>query len=107
MKGSYQLLFFLNAASMGLLTPVLSLVLLAHGAEIETLPLFAALFALTIILAELPSGVAADLFGRKCSFLLSHVFQIGGVLLMLKSQGPFLLAASSILRGLGSAFASG
>ncbi len=107
MKGIYQLLFFLNAASMGLLTPVLSLVLLAHGAEIETLPLFAALFALTIILAELPSGVAADLFGRKCSFLLSHVFQIGGVLLMLKSQGPFLLAASSILRGLGSAFASG
>ena len=76
MKTSHRLIFFLNAFSTGLVAAVLSLIYLAHGADIQILSIFISIFAVSTILLELPSGILADLFGRKrCFFWLHFVLQ--------------------------------
>ena len=71
MKRSHILLFGANAFGTGLLAPVLSLVLLSHGATMENLSLCIGIFAVMVVVLELPSGILADLIGRKRIFLIS------------------------------------
>ena len=104
---SHGFIFFLDAFSAGLISPVLSLVFLEHGATIETLALFVGIFSICVILAEFPSGIAADLKGRKNAFLLSHLLLAVNYLLQDFSKSPILLAAACILFGVGKAFGSG
>lgn len=96
-----------NSFSLGMIGPVMSLVFLSHGAVIETLSLFVGLFSFSVILAELPSGIFADLFGRKNTFLLSHVWMLCSYFMMVFSRGPLFLAAACVFFGFGKAFASG
>ena len=74
MSLSHKILFFLNSFSTGILTPVLTLVLCSHGANISTVSVFLGIFAVTVMVLEVPSGVFADLKGRKNTFLMSHIF---------------------------------
>lgn len=102
-----QTVIFLRNLAIGMMSPVLTLALLAHGADISTISLLLGAYSLTVILAEFPSGVFADVIGRKTAFMIS-------VVLLLLSYGAFLLARSlamlffaMILSGLGRAFSSG
>ena len=107
MKTSHRLIFFLNAFSTGLVAAVLSLIYLAHGADIQTLSIFISIFAVSTILLELPSGILADLFGRKKMFLLAALCSAASNFLLIFAHTPWLLGISCIFRGAGTAFASG
>ena len=85
----------------------LVLLLTARGATVQTASLFIGISSTVIILAEFPSGVFADLFGRKRSFLVSMLLQIAGFSLLLVARTPAVLAAVMVLYGLSRAFASG
>ena len=61
MRKSVQLIYLLRFFGTGIILPVLSLLLLSRGATIETISLVIGLYSLTVILAEFPSGVFADL----------------------------------------------
>lgn len=104
---AHKLLYFLNSFSIGLLAPVLSLILCAHGASLETVSLFTGIFAVTVVVTELPSGIISDLAGRKKIFLLSHVFSGLCFLVMLFSREPVMLAAGCLFLGFGRSFSSG
>ena len=108
MKRIVQLLMFLNHFSVGLLAPVLNLMLLDRGASYQTLPLLYMAMASVILLFEIPSGICADLIGRKRVFLLSGFFNIiSFILLFLAKDSIILLFLSIALYGIGRAFASG
>lgn len=107
MKRSDELIFFLNSFSTGLIAPVLTLVFLHHGAVLATLSLFVAIFSGTIFLFEVPSGIVSDCFGRRVSFLLSHLFLTANYGLLIVSDSAVTLAVCCVLFGLGKAFASG
>lgn len=107
MKPSHILLFGANAFGTGLLAPVLSLVLLAHGATMETLSLCIGIFAATVVVLELPSGILADLIGRRCIFLVSACFMVANYALLLFANHFLLLAAACAMQGIGRAFSSG
>lgn len=107
MKRSHIILFGANAFGTGLLAPVLSLVLLAHGATMETLSLCIGIFAAAVVALELPSGILADLIGRKRIFLISSCFMIANYVLLLFSSRFLLLAAACAMQGIGRAFSSG
>lgn len=107
MRRSHVLLFGLNAFGTGLLTPVLSLVFLTHGATLQTLSLCIGIFAVFVVLLELPSGILADMIGRKRIFLISALFMTGCYLLLLFSHSFLPLAVSCIFQGIGRAFSSG
>ena len=56
----YLTAFGLAGLGKGLLLPVLSLLLLSRGLDQSTLALATGVFALTVVLLELPSGMASD-----------------------------------------------
>ncbi|MEA4869867.1 MAG: MFS transporter [Christensenella sp.] len=107
MHKAVQGILFLKNMATGILAPVLTLALLQHGANICTISLFIGLYSATIILAEFPSGIFADLCGRKTSFLLSAVLYVISYALLIVSSGAALLSVSIIINGLGRAFSSG
>ena len=102
-----QLLFFVRMLATGIIAPVLSLMLMAHGATIETVSLLIGVYSATVVAAEFPSGVLADLFGQKRAFLLSALFAVLSYVLILLSRSIWLLAAAMIATGLSRAFSSG
>ena len=65
---SHAAVFLLLNMSVGLETPVLSLMLLARGATLETLPLVMGVTLVVTAVCEVPSGIAADSWGRRRLF---------------------------------------
>lgn len=102
-----QIITFINKFSLGLMVPVLNLILLEKGADLTTLPIFMALYAVTVLCFELPSGICADIYGRKTVFLLSCVFQLFSLVLLLLANNMVLLILSIIFTGISRSFASG
>lgn len=107
MSSASQLALFLRNLATGILAPVLTLGLLAHGASIRTVSLLLGAYSLTVIVFEFPSGVFADVYGRKPAFLLSLALQFAGYGVFLASRSPAPLFAAMVLSGLGRAFSSG
>ena len=107
MRKSVQLIYFLRFFGTGIIIPVLSLILLSRGATIETISLLIGLYSLTVITAEFPSGVFADLYGRKSAFLLSCVLSLSSYCLFLFSRSAVVLLFGMIANGLSRAFSSG
>lgn len=104
---SHKILFFLNSFSTGILTPVLTLVLCSHGASLFTVPVFLGIFAVTVMVLEVPSGVFADLKGRKNTFLMSHIFIWISFFTIFRGNSPLFLALGNVFLGMGRAFGSG
>lgn len=107
MRNSHILLFGANAFGIGLLAPVLSLVYLTHGATIKTLSICIGIYAVFVVLLELPSGILADMIGRKRIFLVSALFMTCCYLLLLFNHTFLPLAVSCVFQGIGRAFSSG
>ncbi len=69
--------------------------------------LFYGLYALTVALLEVPSGILADRWGRRRSVLLSCAFLIAAQVALLWAFSPALLFAWALLYGAGRALVSG
>lgn len=107
MNKPIQIIYFLRFFATGTIIPVLSLMLLSRGATIETISLIIGLYSLTVIAAEFPSGVFADLYGRKNAFLLSCVLSLVSYCVFLFSRSAVILLIGMVSNGLSRAFASG
>ena len=87
MRPVHKAILFLNTFGNGILSPVFSLILLARGCDFITLPLVMGVYSATVILCEVPTGVFADLFGRRRTFLLSCPSADDAYVLLLHSNG--------------------
>jgi MFS family permease len=70
-----------------------------------------AIYTLGLVLFEIPTGMVADTWGRRTSYLLGAAIQLVGNLLyfwMWHTKGPFIgWAAASLILGFGYTFFSG
>lgn len=107
MRWNYKLLAFLSNFSLGLCAPIFSLMLCRHGCSLQSLGLAISIFSVTIIAAEIPSGVFADMFGRKLSFIASCLVGVVSGIIILTSHNFVTLAIGLVFLGLSTAFASG
>lgn len=107
MKPAQRLILFLHSFSGGVLMPILSLLLLERGCDLRTLPLVLGVYSATVILCEVPTGVCADLLGRKKTFLISCALGVGSMLALLLSGSVWGLLPGFVLYGLSRAFSSG
>lgn len=107
MHKSIQLIYFLRFFGTGIILPVLSLILLSRGATIETVSLIIGFYSVTVIAAEFPSGVFADLYGRKNAFLLSCALSLVSYCVFLFSRSAGILMLGMLANGLSRAFSSG
>lgn len=79
----YMIIFFLNGLSIGLLLPIMSLIFTGKGGTVKELSIGFSILSLTVIILEIPSGLFADLFGRRDCFCLSLFFKSAGYFLLL------------------------
>lgn len=107
MKTQYKIITFLNNFNIGISVPFLSLILCEHGCSLENLGLAIAIFSISVVILELPSGIFADLFGRKSSFLLAQIGSLISSVLLILSSTFYLTAIGLIFYGFSSAFSSG
>lgn len=107
MSNIQQAIIAINSFSIGIIIPVLNLALLERGSSLQTLPLLLAIFSATVLFMELPSGIFADIYGRREAFLLSCGFQFISYSILLVADNMIWLIFSIIFHGLGRAFSSG
>ena len=107
MKPIYKILALLCYFSIGLCTPVQTLLMCEHGCTLQNVGLTFTIFAVTVIIAEIPSGVFADLRGRRLSFILSRVMEAASAAMLIVSDSFWLSAAAFATAGFAVAFASG
>ena len=103
----HGLLLFLNSLAGGLLSPLLTLLLLDKGLSLAAVPLAVGLYSATAVAFELPSGMAADRWGRKNCFLLSLALLLPGLGLFILGRGTAAVLAAMAFQGLSRAFSSG
>lgn len=103
----HGMLLFLNSVSTGLLSPLLTLLLLDKGIGLAAVPLAVGLYSAVAVIFEVPSGMAADRWGRKNCFLLSQALLLPGLGLLALGQGVAAVLAAMAFQGLARAFSSG
>nr|WP_300090179.1 MFS transporter [Sedimentibacter sp.] len=103
----YSVLYFLYFYLSGLLIPVLSLLLIDKGASLSNLSIILGLYAFTVVVLELPTGIMADVFGRKKTFCLSLVISTIGFIIILFGNGFGFMCLGIVFYGISKALASG
>ena len=97
----------LSNFSTGLLAAVLSLIMLDKGLTLGGIALAVAIYSLTAAVLEVPTGIAADILGRKHTFIFSlFVFTMAFATLFLMN-GPAWVLTAAALMGAGKAMSSG
>ena len=86
--------------------PVLSLMLLDKGTSLSSLAVVLGVYSMSIFITEIPSGVLADLLGRKHIFIASCALYSISSIVLLFLKGWWLILCM-IPWGAGKAFATG
>jgi MFS family permease len=97
----------LNSLITGLLTPILSLLLIEKGADILQIGLLISAYSLTVVILELPTGGLSDIIGQKFVFLLSLIAKIIFVVLFVLSNNFIMFMISAIFMGISRSLWSG
>ncbi|ASW44178.1 MFS transporter [Clostridium isatidis] len=103
----YSLMVLLNSYLGGLLVPILSLLLMSKGISLSNLSIIMGIYAITVVFLELPTGVIADVMGRKKTFCLSLLISLISSLVLLFGHGFIIMCVAMILFGLSRALSSG
>lgn len=103
----YSILLILNSFTTGLIVPVLSLLLMDKGATLSSISVIMGIYSFTVITFELPSGIMADLIGRKKTFIMSLIMSLIYSAVILFGRGFFVLCAGIFIYGLNRAISSG
>jgi MFS family permease len=103
----YGVISLLNAFSVGLFVPVMSLMLLDKGLDLSTLAFTLGAYSLVVLIAEVPSGFASDKFGRKHCFNLAKTFSIIGMCLLVGNASLLRMVLALFSLALSRACISG
>ncbi len=82
-------------------------ILAARGFSLVEIGLAETVFHITSLIFEIPSGILADIYGRKKMLLVSHIMAMIGNMIMVFSDGLGLVCLSFVFHALTYNFASG
>lgn len=103
----YSFILLLNSYITGLLVPVLSLLLIDKGATLSKISILIGIYSFSVIVLELPTGIMADIIGRKKTFCLSLIVSLIFSVVFLLGNGLVILYIGMLLYGLNRAISSG
>lgn len=87
--------------------PVLALFYIASQVTLEQFTIIMAVFAFTTFVLEIPSGVVADLLGKKKTLLISRAMYVIEIILIAFCNGFWIFLIAKIISGIGVSFSSG
>ncbi|MBA2174749.1 MFS transporter [Halobacillus locisalis] len=103
-----RLLFWAELfGSVRFLQPILTLFYFARGLDEPLILVVLTFFSLGVLVGEIPTGVFADRFGAKQSFLVGSILAIVGYSLLYFAFDPWVFFLSSFLTGFAATFFSG
>lgn len=87
--------------------PVLALFYIASQVPLEQFAIIMSVFAFTTLILEVPTGVLADLLGKKKTLLISRLMYVFEIIIIAFFNGfwPFLIA--KVISGIGVSLGSG
>lgn len=81
--------------------------LISRGATLIEISLINISFMIAIAVSEIPTGIFADLVGRKHSFLISNLIMAAGLMIYFFSHNFWMFIAAEMIAGIGMTFRSG
>lgn len=103
----YVGILLLSYFSQGLLLSVLSLIFLDMGLTLGGIAIAIGVYSVTIALLEVPSGIAADMVGKKKIFILSLLVTAASIATLVLSHGFVWVMVGITFFGVGRALSSG
>lgn len=82
-------------------------ILAARGYTLVEIGLAETVFHITSLMFEIPSGILADVFGRKNMLIVSNIMRMIGNIIMIFSRNLFMVCASISFHALSYNFSSG
>jgi MFS family permease len=104
---TYYLVFGLYSLWAWFIAPVYPLFLRSRGLDALQVNLVLATYLIVVFVFEVPTGAAADLVGRKASFLLSCVLRAVAFGLYAVAENFADCAVAELIDGIGTTLASG
>lgn len=86
---------------------IIIIYLFTIGLSTTTIGIFMALLSITSILFEIPTGVVADVFGRKLSTIISYFLILSGIIIYFLTTNFVWILIAFIITGFGTTFRSG
>jgi MFS family permease len=87
--------------------PVLALFYIASQVPIEQFAVIMGIFSLSILLLEIPTGVVADLLGKKKTIIIGRFFYLIEIAIIAFANGFWLFLIAKIISGIGLSLTSG
>jgi MFS family permease len=104
---TYYLVFGLYSLWAWFIAPVYPLFLASRGLDPLEVNLVLATYLIVVFVFEVPTGAAADLVGRKASFVLSCLLRTVAFGLYAVAQSFLDCAVAEVIDGIGTTLASG
>lgn len=82
-------------------------ILAARGYSLVEIGIAETVFHITSLIFEIPSGILADVFGRKNTLIISNIMRMIGNVIMIFSSNLFMVCASIAFHALSYNFSSG
>jgi DHA3 family tetracycline resistance protein-like MFS transporter len=103
----YSATRFLTSFAFGTILPVYVLYFRHHQLDLFEIALLAAVFEASILVFEMPTGLVADIYGRRISVVLSAVFSLASGLIFISFPLLAGFIVAEIVGGLGETLRSG
>src|SRR3989344_1852202 len=87
--------------------PILALFYIASQVTLEQFTIIMAVFAFSTFVLEIPTGVIADLLGKKKALLISRAMYVIEIILIAFFNGFWIFLVAKIISGIGVSFGSG
>jgi MFS family permease len=92
---------------MNLVMPIIVLFYNENGLSMKDIFMLQAVYSVSLMLMEIPTGYFADIAGRKTSILIGSVFGFSGYLIYSSSSVFWMFALAEVVLGLGQSLISG
>lgn len=79
----------------------------ANGLELQDLFILQAIYSISVVILEIPSGYLADVYGRKKTLLFGSILAAAGFFIYSATSGFWGFMAAEIVLGIGTSFVSG
>ena len=100
-------LYFVKIAKwMNLVMPIIVLFYKANGLSMQDVFTLQAVYSVTIMVLEIPTGYFADILGRKRSILIGACMGFGGYLIYSFSYGFWQFAVAETILGISATLLS-
>ena len=98
---------FLHWSVIGVLSPVMTLMILSKNVAIEQVGIIMAALSITVIALEVPSGILSDLLGRRRIYMISILLSLAAFSVILVGQSFLFVMIGLMIYGVSRAFSSG